>query len=65
MRLIHLPLISSVVWILYCMYVYIIYSFEKIFYYSYIVIHIPAKFLTNSIFPIFSMVCSGISEASH
>ena len=29
MRLIHLLLISSLVWILYCMYVYILYLFEK------------------------------------
>ena len=37
MRLIHLLLISSLVWILYCMYVYIlsVYLFEKIFCYSY------------------------------
>ena len=35
MRLIHLLLISSLVWILYCIYVYILYLFEKIFYYSY------------------------------
>ena len=37
MRLIHLLLIFSLVWILYCMYVYIlpVYLFEKIFCYSY------------------------------
>ena len=36
MRLIHLLSISSLVWLLYCMYVYILYLFEKIFfYYSY------------------------------
>ena len=35
MRLIHLLLISSLVWLLYCMYVYILYLFKKIFCYSY------------------------------
>ena len=32
MRLNHLLLISSLVWLLYCMYVYILYLFEKIFF---------------------------------
>ena len=53
-------LISSLMWLLYCMYVYILYLFEKIFF-----IHIATKLLTNSIFPIVLMVRSGISEASH
>ena len=38
MRLIHLLSISSLVWLLYCMYgsyVYILYLFEKIFFHSY------------------------------
>ena len=36
MRLIHLLLISSLVWLLYCMFVYRLYLFEKkIFCYSY------------------------------
>ena len=35
MTLIHLLLISSLEWILYCMYVYILILFEKIFCFSY------------------------------
>ena len=35
MRLIHLLLITSFAWILYCIFVYILYLFEKIFCYSY------------------------------
>ena len=58
MRLIHLLLISSLVWILYCMYVYILYLFEKFFF------HIVAKLLINSIFPMFLILRSSISEAS-
>ena len=59
MRLVHLLSISSLVWLLYYMYVYILYLFERKKYYSYC-----AKLLTI-IFPIFLMVCSDISEASH
>ena len=35
MRLIHLLLISSLVWLLYCMYVYILYLFRKILRYPF------------------------------
>ena len=61
MRLIHLLLISSLMRILYCMYVYIIFIYLR----KYFVIHITAKLLTNSSFPTCLMVRSGISEALH
>ena len=60
MTLIHLLLISSLLWILYCMYVYILYLFEKIFCFSY-----RRKIIDKQHFPIFLIVRSGILEASH
>ena len=61
MRLIHLLLISSFVWIFYCMYVYIlpVYLFEKIFCYSY-----RRKIIDIQQFPYISVVRSSILEAS-
>ena len=58
MRLIHLLSISSLVWLLYCMYVYILYLFEKKNCYSYC-----RKIIDKQHF-IFLMVRSDISEAS-
>ena len=48
MRLIHLLLISSLVRLLYCMHVYILYLFEKIFCYSY-----RRKIIDKQHFPVF------------
>ena len=64
MRLIHLLFISSLVRILYCMYVDILYLFENFFFFFFFFFHITAKLLINSIFSMFLIVRSGISEAS-
>ena len=53
MRRIHLLLISSLVWILYSIYIYLR---------NYFVFHIAAKLLTNSIFSIFLIVHCSISK---
>ena len=59
MRLIHLLSISSLVWLLYCMYVYILHLFEKYFFHSYC-----RKIIDKQHFPYILTVRSGISEAS-